>query len=476
MKRNIKYTSTFLLLSIIIAVAACKKDAINKEELFVYAPAGKTSFDTWTANYVITRNQLFSKSSAGFPVLLTRPYTSDVQVSASIDTSLIAVYDSLNNTVSPSLPAGAFGLTGSGTVTIKAGKTASADSITVGITDNSKIDFSKKYVVPVVLKSPGNDVPVSNNRQTMFVNVSFLKINASISAFPDGNTVPVTINRTPSGDVIVPGIAAFRATVNITFPDNLDINILQDNSLIEAYNTANNTACVPFPADAYTLLQQKVSIPANTTVSKDSFKVQVSKPAAFEPGKTYILPLKIKDEGPVAPNENSQVVYIPLTVKLQNIDPSNSTVTGTQVDRTGWTATASSIDNNYSNSSPAFVFDNDYATGWQSELFAGGQPDFKLDMSGTQTIKGFSFTPMYWDFFGTPYISSTTNIAVYSSMDGINWTAQGDYTGTAAEGTTDKPALRSIKFYQPVQARYFKFIILEYSGFAAGFGELNAFE
>ncbi len=467
---------SLLLLLVIMSTFSCKKDVINKDGLFVYAPAGKITYDTWKDTYLVTRNGVQSQSSAGFPVLLTRPFSNDVQVIARIDTSLIASYDSINKTVSPRFNTDIFGFAGTGTVTIKAGKTVSADSITIRITDNSKVDFDKSYIIPVVLSSPGNEVPVSNNRQTMFVNISFTKINTSLSGFTGGNNIPVIINRTPDGDAVSPDIAAFQATINTVFPDNLDVNIVQDNTLIEGYNAANGTACIPFPANAYTILQQKVSIPANALASKDSFKIQVSKPQAFEPGKTYLLPFQIKDEGPVAPSEKNKVMYITLTVKSQIIDPANGTVTVTTINRAGWKGTANSTDNNYSNGVPADVFDNNYATGWQSALFPNQPPDFVIDMGNVHTIKGFSFTPLYWSFFGSAYISDATSIALYSSTDGVNWFAQGDYNGTALTGTADKPDTRFIKCYQPIKARYFKFTVLKYSNYAAGFGELNAFE
>ncbi|SUJ26766.1 F5/8 type C domain [Sphingobacterium spiritivorum] len=65
---------------------------------------------------------------------------------------------------------------------------------------------------------------------------------------------------------------------------------------------------------------------------------------------------------------------------------------------------------------------------------------------------------------------------VASSNDGINWTLQGSYTGSMPYGTATNPELRNVSFYAPVQARYFRFTITGYGDYAAGFGELNAFE
>ncbi|MEC5145678.1 DUF1735 domain-containing protein [Chitinophaga sp. 212800010-3] len=476
-KERLKHIRSLLLMAgFLWGMTACKKDTFNTDGLFAYTPAGTVSADTWKQDYVMARSGIFPVNKAGFPVLLTRAFKSDVQVTARIDTSLIATYDSINNITSARPQPGTFVLSGTGSVTIKAGQTTSADSIVVMITDPAKIDPSRVYTVPVVLNIPEDGVPLSSNRKTMFVRVAFKTINVGLNGYQSGNTIPLTINRTPAGDVFTPQQAQFGATLNTKFSANLSVGVTVDNTLIDAYNTSNKTSAVAFPAGTYNLLQQLVNIPAGAVTSTDTFNVAPLNSGAFTPGKTYLLPIRIKDEGPVAADPKNNAVYVSLTVKLQNIDPANGKVTGNQVARTGWNAIVSSTESYYSQASAAAAFDGDYATGWQSKVFGDNTPVFTLDMGSAHSVKGFSFTPMYWNFYGSTYISAPTTMTVYSSTDGVNWTAQGDFSGTAPQGSTTNPDFRYIKFYQSVDGRYFRFVVTKYSGYAAGLGELQAFE
>ena len=101
---------------------------------------------------------------------------------------------------------------------------------------------------------------------------------------------------------------------------------------------------------------------------------------------------------------------------------------------------------------------------------------FTVDMQTAKNVRGFNFTPKYWSYFGSPYISAVTEMQISSSNDGTNWTMQGSYAGTMPGGAASNPQLRNVSFYAPVQARYFRFTITQYGQFMGGFGELNAFE
>lgn len=462
----------------LLLISSCKKnDDLKTNDLLIYSASGSTAYNVIENTFSVARNVIQSSPNTGFPILLTRPFGSAVQVSAQIDTSLLAAYDSLYKTTSPRFPTGVFSLVNNGSITIPQGKTASSDSVTVQIADASRIDFSMNYVIPVKLISSGSGVPLSSNRQTMYMKLSFRHITTSLPTVSSNKTMSVTINRTPVGDVITPDITSFGAAMNGPLSNNLAVTVVPDNSLVAAYNSKNGTVYGILPEGSFSLVKSSVTIPATKMASTDSFQLRLTKPASYETGKTYLLPLTIKDEGPVAPDPRNNAVYIAVNVIAQNIDLANTRPQGAAIDRIGWTATASATDMGFSTANPSFTYDGNYATGWQASLFSSAITEFLVDMKASHKMNGIAISPMYWDYSGYPFVSGVTAMKIATSMDGINWTAQGNYTGTAMKGTPAAPDIRYIKFYAPVQARYFKFSITGYdNSYAPGFSEINVFE
>ncbi|HVI43935.1 MAG TPA: DUF1735 domain-containing protein [Chitinophaga sp.] len=469
-----------LCAALVLLLGSCKKDndAATQNQV-IYTVPGSAAYNITESRFTLSRGVILASLNTGFPVALTRAAGSGIQVSARIDTSQLAVYDSTYRTVSNRFATEAFSLQNNGHVTIAQGALQSADSVKVTVGDASKIDFTKNYVIPVTLTSSGNNVPLSSNRSVMFIRVFFTNVTASLQGAAANRTIPVVINRTPGGDVVTPAMTAFNAAVNVPGGSNLTVTIINDNALVSSFNSKNGTAYQAFPDGSFRLVKNSVTISAGKSASADSFQLQVTTPASFATGKSYLLPLKIKDEGPVAPDKDNSIVYVVLEAKQQNIDPANPNPGGTIINRGGWTATASSTEATYSKSSPAFVFDGDYATGWQADLaFGSNLPvrTFTIDMKSGHLLKGISFTPMYWSYSDQPFRSGVTVMEVFSSVDGVNWVSQGTYKGAAPSGDASSPDTRYIKFYGPVQARYLRFSMTDYEDYAPGFGELNTFE
>ncbi|MGJ1285833.1 BT_3987 domain-containing protein [Sphingobacterium spiritivorum] len=478
MKLNINILLIALSFSCTLLLTACKKELDNPSELFLYVPSGSLSYNSSTVSYAIARGKIFEGTGIAFPVLLTRAFGQDVQVTATIDTSLLAEYDRINKTKSPEIPAGAFLLKNNGQIRIPAGQERSADSVQLSFGDGAaNLDFTKQYVVPIRLISTNANVPLSTNRQVMYMRVTFNRIMTQLSDVPTNRLIPIIINRTPSGDVIK-GNLNISAAVNTAFSQNLSVALQARPDLLAGYNQTNQTNYLAFPANTFTFNPASVSISGGSLKATMLLSLVLSNSKAFEPGKSYLLPVGIADEGLVAPHETQGVAYYSVDVQIQNINPDNPTPSGTRVDRSGWTAIASSTDTDYAPGEPELAFDNDAATGWQSEFTFGTQPavQFTIDMHNQKSIRGFTFTPKYWSFFGSDFISAVTKMEVASSNDGINWTPQGSYAGSMPNGTAANPELRNVSFYAPIQARYFRFNITGYGVFAAGFGELNAFE
>lgn len=482
MKRYLNKLRTSIVRSIgwiilVCAIVSCSKDNMSTpEDLIIYMPAGAT-YNTADASYVTARSNVLAGAGTAFPVLLTRAFDREVQVTAAIDTSLLSAYDLANKTQSPAFPADAFVLTNTGQVRIPAGQERSVDSLHITLGQTSNLDFSKQYVVPIRLASTNSGLPLSSNRQVMYLRVRFNQITTQLNGAPSNRVIPIVINRTPTGDVIS-GNLNLTAGVNTAFGQALSVALRDRQDLLAGYNQANQTNYVAFPANSFAFSPASVSIASGSLNAATPFTLALRNTTSFVPGRSYLLPLGIADEGPVAPHETLGLAYLSVDVQLQNINPANPAPVGNRVDRTAWTATASSTDNDYAPGAPALVFDNNAATGWHSALAFGTAPavTFTVDMQSQKNINGFTFTPRYWDYFGSTYISAPTAIRVASSNDGVNWTVQGSYTGSMPAGTAANPQLRNISFYAPVQARYFRFTLTAYGQYAGGFGELNAFE
>lgn len=467
-----------LLGGLFFLLSSCSKEQVDTENLTIYLPAGSLNYNSGAASYVTARNNVLAGAGTAFPILLTRAVDRDVQVVATIDTTLLAAYDKTNNTVSTRFPLGAFVLENNGQVRIPTGELRSADSLRIGLGQVSGLDFSKAYIVPIRLSSTDSNLPLSTNRQVMYLRVTFNPITTQLNGTPTNRLVPLIINRTPNGDVIS-GNLNLTAGLNTAFGQALTVALRDRQDLLAGYNQANQTNYVAFPANSFAFSPASVSIASGSLNATTPFALALRNTTSFVPGRSYLLPVGIVDEGPVAPHETRGLAYFSVEVQLQNIDPANPTPTGNRIDRTSWTATASSTDNDYAAAStPAMVFDNDFATGWHSALTFGTPPavTFTVDMQNPKQVRGFTFTPRYWDYFGSRFISAPTAIRVASSSDGVNWTVQGSYTGSMPAGTAANPQLRNISFYAPVQARYFRFTLTAYGTYAGGFGELNAFE
>ena len=197
----------------------------------------------------IIRNSILPGANTSFPVLISRPFDKDVQVTASIDTSLVKTYDSLynNNIASLVSPAGAFGLANGGKVSIASGETSSRDSIQVVLTDATKIKAGPNiYIVPVVLHSATNEVPTSEARQVMYVQIKVVNIVEGIASLSGGIVIDIVVNNV-NGINTRPAIAYLQGVLNNGIAKSTTVTVKDNNILIQAYNAANGTNYQAFP-------------------------------------------------------------------------------------------------------------------------------------------------------------------------------------------------------------------------------------
>ncbi len=469
----IKRIYLFIATGLLSLLNACdKNDSFSTSELHVYAAPGTVAYNIIQGNFNVLGTQVVAGPGTSFPVLLSRAVDRDIQVNISIDTSLIRLYDSINKLTTPSakLPVGAFGLQQDGLITIPAGQTTSAASAQVELKNASLLTEGTTYIIPVVITNANNGVPVSASRNIIFVKTQLKVIKAGISSLTNTNTISLVLNK--AGNTVTgPNALYVKGNLNDQLSGSTQITVEEARSLLAAYNQQTGKNYILMPASSYQLQKPSVTIAASATTSADSIVISLPNLQLFQTGNDYLLPIQLKSaknqSTDIPADDTKKVVYIQVSVVENNIDPANSTVTGTAISRSGWTVTASG---SYSGNAITRILDGNNATAWDSD---GRMPAWvQLDMGASKTVKGFPIVPSY-EYRNDNFI----NMEVYSSNNGTTWKLEGYYVGTttSAGSTAANPDIKNVRFIMPVTARYFKFNITKTTdGSYAGMAELNA--
>lgn len=99
-------------------------------------------------------------------------------------------------------------------------------------------------------------------------------------------------------------------TVDLASKDNsngeVTVTIGVDNSLIDAYNSANGTNFKPIPTTAFKLLSTKVTVPAGQHYGSTTLELYQNK---LDPTISYMLPVSITDGGGKNLSSNQNTIY-----------------------------------------------------------------------------------------------------------------------------------------------------------------------
>jgi hypothetical protein len=261
----------------------------------------------------------------GFPVSLTGSAGGETVVTATIDTSLVASYNTLYNESNPAIDAKAFVPSFNGTYRIAAGETTASDSLYVMLNDASGLTDSTLYLVPVRL--------TANNGGKVATTVVFFKMMVTITAVDlyinggasFGYTYPYARNGSQywnfylstdaDGNVIGPASLNISVAAGVRYPDSdLHAYAVTDvsDSLITAFSTAAYTTYERFPEGTYSITKANANVVANTLYSKDSLTVSFSNYAAFKAGTFYLLGVRLvtDQQDPLsAPTRNGAASY-----------------------------------------------------------------------------------------------------------------------------------------------------------------------
>lgn len=278
-------------------------------------------------------------------------------------------------------------------------------------------------------------------------------------------TTAFSVEKTPVG---LTSDLKIKLPVFATSPASpaLEVNMAIDTTYVSKYNQENETNYGRIPAEAFDLINGKLTIPEKSYISKDSVEIKINA-TAFKNinAGTYIVPLVVAGTNHVnaVASSNQNVIYFKLTItedqdNLWNSAPSDK---GTLLadDRTSWTvsttnstfegSTSKLFDNNLSNSLSYSITQLDPTTG------------FVVDMKKVYS----NLNGIVMNFLYSYYCLK--NVDVYTSEDNNQWTMQGNSVNSSGQW--------NLIFYHTVSARYIKLIVREKSSNGIFFKEFNVY-
>lgn len=299
-----RFTVAILLL---LLVACTKKDDALTE---LARELGSYKYSYIETGSAIRLNGVTSGETTlnyrGFPVSLTGTASGETIVTATIDTSLIASYNTLYNESNPAIDADAFLPSFNGNYRLAANESTAADSLYILLNNAAKLTDSTLYLIPVRL--------TANNGGKVATTVVFFKMMVTITAVDlyvnggsgFGYSTPYTRNgsqywglylsKDSSGQVIGPASLNISVAAGVRYAvDELHAYAVTDvsDSLITAFSAATYTTYERFPEGTYAITKSGATIAPNTLYSKDSLTVSFNNYSAFKAGTFYLMGVKL---------------------------------------------------------------------------------------------------------------------------------------------------------------------------------------
>ncbi|HEY9489172.1 MAG TPA: DUF1735 domain-containing protein, partial [Chryseosolibacter sp.] len=258
------------------------------------------------------------------------------------------------------------------------------------------------------------------------------------------NSTPFTVINTPIGSVINNADKVeVKFPVQCTHPARTDVRVsfAIDNALVTGDFSAI-PAAVPVA-----LNNAEVIIPAGATSSTDSVSVSIETAhlELLAPG-TYMIPVKITSASNADVSSNLMAAFVLINTSESNIKSLAvaDDVEGTLLTKTGWSGTVSKP---LASGNAANMFTTSTTQYWRVDP-GDNTFHFEVDMVSEQSnLTGIRLHTNNQNY-------NIVRLSVESSLDGENWTSQGQ--GELSLGT-----YQYVKFYKPVDARYFRITVLQ---------------
>lgn len=407
-----------------------------------YFPVNAT---TPTAN-TITATPAGSIGVAGkMEVNFQRPVNTNTMVAVVANEAAAEKYNLEHQTNYPILPADVIDYAYAKT-TVEAGEKTSKNPIQVRVaSDKLAMLTEPTYLAAFTISDVLGDGVSSKSRNTFYTLVS-VNANAQDKLHLVSNDVKnCSVVNTPIGRI--GGISFEQAFVFDGALNNAaTITLTKDNSLIAAYNAANNTDAVAMPDGVLDIENAQITIENGASESVEKFKMAVpeDKLGQLADGK-YVVPFKIsvqKEDGTTV--ADAGVFYLSANVITASglINDYATEIPGSAI--SGGEGITCLAAENLDPASYASFFTTSSWSGWgflQKQATASAT----FDLGETKTITAFNIG------------GSITDAFVEISEDNVNWTAlgkQSEHTAvTKKEGWSSYSAY---VLYAPMPARYLR--------------------
>lgn len=234
--------------------------------------------------------------------------------------------------------------------------------------------------------------------------------------------------------------------------ENIKATLVVDNSLVDAYNTANGTSYEALPEQALLVENPTVTIPAGSYSSADSLHLSINEEVVSQLRSEtgYIIPVKLvsAEGGNAAISTNMVSSYVVAGVEVKtgmvNEEASDEDTQGTLAsERSEWTAYIEEADGVTVNGEVASLFDGNSSSEWSA---SSSQPfHVVFDMQETQNVTAVTAWYSYYGWYD--YCSFPEGTRMEYSQNGTDWQEL---------GTLPYIYGKNVVLYAPVPMRYIR--------------------
>jgi len=249
----------------------------------------------------------------------------------------------------------------------------------------------------------------------------------------------------------IPAAIKFPVFASKQISQDVTVTAKLDNTLVDAYNAANNTSYAPFPVGVLNADGLMAHIAKGTSTSSDSITITTNSPGFnLLTGTAYMAPIKLTtiDPSGTITNSSTQITYIVVNVEQRRIKylATTADVIGSLLTtRAAWTANF-----NPAPTTVGSILDGSTTT---YSRWVASPVQLDVNMQATANVTGIRL------YTATSTTYTPTQVDVYLSNDGISY----DKIGSVLKANTTYSTTYSyILFYKAIPAKYIR-LILSYS-------------
>lgn len=422
------------------------------------APQGDYTKNLVTLNEAGDMQVRISKFPSGASEAVVVPLTAklsgivsvDTNIPLVVDNSLVAAYNEYFYTEYAQADPSAVTFTGPLHFAAGTQVTSEEAPVKLMITDASKLETGKEYLIPVRANYAAVKGFSANTAQEILylrisVNPETVLCGVQIQGYNQISSLKIVV--APDGSIKAD---TFELNASMTYgaPVDTQFPLVVDADLIKAYNEKNGTSYVGLDKSKLTIADQ-VTV-AQGEKAFEPIQIAIKNPEDLALG-VYMVPLRIDLGNNVdfkAAYEDSLIKYLIVSKVESNMDEGVSAISGTVIeDRAGWTY---SVPGSAGLNNDAMFNGNNVnrEMGW----YASGSGDYvvTVDMTKQHTIIGWRMGLILGDAgYVIDYLGN-----IQTSLDGQVWIDQSTPGEPSRVGPVDANMWQYVKFLQPVTCRY----------------------